>query len=150
MKYNLILLVILIIFFISFTPTFADNKIVTDIGIQKTLDSRMNNLDKLMLNNFVNSFYIRNRNLPKQTQIDNAIFIICSRVNYEKYQYNLGTALRTGKGNCQVYGIMLYLLLTKCGIDNNVIISDTHLWNIIEGKQRDLTIIDQFIPNLRR
>lgn len=66
---------------------------------------------------------------------------ICSNVEYDyshlydksyKPQFTAYAALIKGKAVCQGYATLYYRMLKECGIDNRIIVSTTHAWNIVK------------------
>lgn len=63
---------------------------------------------------------------------------VCDHVKYDyehddsyKLKYTAYAALTDNCSVCQGYALLIYRLLLACGIDNRVVVSENHAWNLV-------------------
>lgn len=95
------------------------------------------------LNNKIQKF-IKKIDVKKESQysiIKQVNDYICGNVQYDyehvsdptyKLQFTAYAALIKGKAVCQGYSALYYRILKECNIQNRVIVSATHSWNIVK------------------
>ncbi len=87
--------------------------------------------------------FMKKINIKKESQysiIKQINDFICDNVDYDykhlpdpsyKLQFTAYAALLKNKAVCQGYATLYYRLLKECGINNRILVSKTHSWNLI-------------------
>jgi len=122
---------------------------VTKTYTEKDIDKINKGVDEIITNELTNDMSVEDKILKIHDYIINNTRYDVDKLN--KDSYNALGPLFNGKAVCSGYSDLLAIFLTKFGIKNYKVASDTHVWNVIyindEWLHIDLTWDDPIILN---
>ena len=108
--------------------------------IYETTDCELTKIEQIQVKRFIGKFKRDTKNMTDLQKIAHAVKTISSTAEYEKGKRKLIDVLK-GKTNCQGYAMMLHELMETANIENELVITKDHIYNIIDGEKMDMTLL---------
>jgi uncharacterized membrane protein YjjP (DUF1212 family) len=108
--------------------------------IYTTTDCELTKQEAVKVKRFIRKFKRDTVKMVNIQKVAYAIQLLSKTAEYETGKRKLIDVLN-GKTNCQGYAMMLHELMNVVNIENELIITKNHIWNVVDGEKIDMTLL---------